>query len=174
MSTPILVLRNKIYEYRDLNSTKMKDVDRWLFNINMLTRQIDREFPESIALPVYEKITRDWSDNTALRLNEKSTAEALEIFEKFSPPCFDKGLASLKEIKPSDKRVKDEYSQVVKLAEETNSFYKGISRAAAAVDRQGRLAAVHPEAVGGRGEGARRGRRPLPGVLGCRLSPRGL
>lgn len=127
MSTPILVLRNKIYEYRDLNSTKMKDVDRWLFNINMLTRQIDREFPESIALPVYEKITRDWSDNTALRLNEKSTAEALEIFEKFSPPCFDKGLASLKEIKPSDKRVKDEYSQVVKLAEETNSFYKGIS-----------------------------------------------
>ena len=53
MSTPILVLRNKIYEYRDLNSTKMKDVDRWLFNINMLTRQIDREFPESIALPVY-------------------------------------------------------------------------------------------------------------------------
>ncbi len=127
MSTPILVLRNKLYEYRDLTSTKMKEIDRWLFNINMLSYQIDLAFPSSIALPVYEKVTRDWSDNTALRLNEKSTPEALEVFEKYCPPNLEKGLAALEGLKPSDDRVKDEYAAVVALAKETSSFYQGIA-----------------------------------------------
>ena len=126
MSTPILVLRNKLYEYRDLSSTKMKEIDRWLFNINLLSFQIASAYPDSIAFPVYDKVTRDWSDNTALRLNEKSTPEATEVFEKYCPPCLDKGLAALKGLKPSDDRIKDEYAAVVGLAQETCSFYHGI------------------------------------------------
>lgn len=127
MSTPILVLRNKLYEYRDLSATKMKEIDRWLFNINMLTYDIDRSFPGSIALPVYEKATRDWSDNTALRLNEKSTPEALEVFEKYCPPSLDKGVKALEKLKPSDKRVVDEHAAVVKLAEDSSGFYRSIA-----------------------------------------------
>lgn len=126
-TTPILVLRNKLYEYRDLTSTKMKEIDRWLFNINMLSCQIEAAFPKSIALPVYHKVTRDWSDNTALRLNEKSTPEAVEVFEKYCPPCLEKGLGALKELKPSDDRIKDEYNGVVALTEDTCSFYNSIA-----------------------------------------------
>ena len=127
MSTPILVLRNKLYEFRDDSSMKMKEIDRWLFNINMLTYQIEALYPESIALPVYQKVTRDWSDNTALRLNEKSTPEALEVFEKYCPPCLDKGEKALGKLKPSDKRIEGEHASVVELTCETASFYRSIA-----------------------------------------------
>ncbi|MGN0038697.1 MAG: hypothetical protein ACI36Y_06170 [Coriobacteriales bacterium] len=127
MSTPILVLRNKLYEHRSNPSTKMKDIDRWLFNINMLSAQIAAEHPSSIALPVYEKATRDWSDNTALRLNEKSTPEALEVFEKYCPPALDKGIAALERLVPSDERVIGEHRQVLEEAQAANSFYRSIA-----------------------------------------------
>ena len=127
MGTPILVLRNKLYEHRSNPSTKMKDIDRWLFNINMLSSQIAASHPKSIALPVYEKATRDWSDNTALRLNEKSTQEALEVFEKYCPPALDKGIAALEKLVPSDERVRDEHRQVLEEARSANGFYRSIA-----------------------------------------------
>ncbi|MGN0959629.1 MAG: hypothetical protein ACI4OC_02680 [Coriobacteriales bacterium] len=127
MGTPILVLRNKLYEHRSNPSTKMKDIDRWLFNINMLSFQIAAGHPDSIALPVYEKATKDWSDNTALRLNEKSTQEALEVFEKYCPPALDKGIAALEKLVPSDERVRDEHRQVLEEARSANGFYRSIA-----------------------------------------------
>ena len=127
MSTPILVLRNKLYEYRDESSTKMKEIDRWLFNINMLSFQIKNEHPCNIALPLYMTKTRDWSDNTALRLNEKTTPEAVEVFEKYCPPVLDKGVMELQKLKPNDSRIVEEHNRIVAEAQEANRFYKSIA-----------------------------------------------
>lgn len=127
MSTPILVLRNKLYEFRSESGIKMKEVDRWLFNINMLSYQIAAGHPNNIALPVYVKNTKDWSDNTALRLNEKTTPEAVEVFEKYCPPALEKGIKALEKLKPSDERIVDEHKRIVEEANAANNFYKSIA-----------------------------------------------